>query len=98
MLVMPLVSAGSWTHRKSVTIGVELVIDTEWMSTDASYSRREYDLVASVVHHGQTLAFGHYTVLPQLMPSVAHRADDISQLFWRVVLSEIALCLPTFAC
>lgn len=43
---------------------MELVIEKLWMSTDADYSKREYDLIASVAHHGKTLASGHYTVRP----------------------------------
>ena len=50
--------------RKAVSFEAELEIKREWLSRDADYNVRHYDLIATVAHHGKTLASGHYTVRP----------------------------------
>ena len=58
------VCAGGRKDPKPIAFGVELEIDKLWLTSDADYSKRYYDLVATVAHHGKTLASGHYTVRP----------------------------------
>lgn len=46
---------------KHVGFGPRLKMNARWLAGDSRDRGAEYDLVATVTHHGKTIASGHYT-------------------------------------
>ncbi len=58
---MPLLRLRFPTRSKHVGFPPRLKMNSRWLAADSRDRAAEYELIATVTHHGKTIAAGHYT-------------------------------------